>query len=184
MDSKPSTHDPNLEVTPGPSTHGALITERVIFKPSPIQGIGGFARVDLPAGTRILEYTGEKITKKQSLSRCEGNNEYIFALDDEYDLDGNVPGNPARFLNHGCQPNCEALLENGRIWLVSLRQVRAGEELTFNYGYDLEDYRQYPCSCRAPGCVGYIVAEEFFDLVRRRNIPKEFPVSAFRENTD
>lgn len=168
MDSNPSTRDLSLVVIPRPSTLDPLLTEQVIFKPSPIHGIGGFARVDLPAGTRIIEYTGEKITKKESLSRCQGNNEYIFALDDERDLDGNVASNPARFLNHSCQPNCEALLESGRIWLVSLRQIRAGEELAFNYGYDLEDYRQYPCSCGASGCVGYIVAEEFFDLLRRQ----------------
>ena len=166
MDSKPSTHDSSL-VTPPPPTLDPLATERVIFKPSPIHGIGGFARLDIPAITRIIEYTGEKISKNESLSRCEGNNEYIFALDDEDDLDGNVPWNPARFLNHSCRPNCEALLEQGRIWVVSLRQIGAGEELTFNYGYDLEDYRQYPCSCGAPGCVGYIVAEEFFDHLRR-----------------
>jgi len=162
MDSKLSASNPGLAVD---------------FKPSPIHGIGGFARADIPAGTRIIEYTGEKITKEESLSRCERSNEYIFALDDEHDLDGNVPSNPARFLNHSCQPNCEALLEDGRIWLVSLRQIRAGEELTFNYGYDLEDYRQYPCSCGTKGCVGYIVAEEFFDSLRRSNLSGEFPES-------
>jgi len=148
------------------STPDPLITERVNFESSPIHGTGGFAREDIPPGTRIIEYTGEQITKKESLSRCEQNNEYIFALDDEYDLDGNVPSNPARFLNHSCEPNCEALLENGRIWIVSLRQIRAGEELTFNYGYDLEDYRQHPCCCGALGCIGYILAQEFFDYVR------------------
>ena len=151
----------------GGSTLNPLVTEQVIFQPSLIHGVGGFARAEIPVGTRIIEYTGEKITKKESLSRCEHNNEYIFALDDTHDLDGNAPSNPARFLNHSCEPNCEALLENGRIWMVSLRQIRAGEELTFNYGYDLEDYRQYPCFCRASGCVGYIVAEDFFDLLRR-----------------
>jgi SET domain-containing protein len=157
------------EIIPRPSTLDPLITAWIIFQPSPIHGTGGFARAEIPAGARIIEYTGEKITKSESLSRCEHSNEYIFGLDDEHDLDGNVPWNLARFLNHSCQPNCEALLEQGRIWMVSLRQIRAGEELTFNYGYDLEDYRQYPCSCGAPRCVGYIVAEEFFDLLRRRN---------------
>ena len=143
-------------------------TEQLLFHLSPIQGTGGFARHDIANGTRIIEYLGEKITKEESLVRCEKNNEYIFALGDTEDLDGNVDWNPARFLNHSCAPNCEAQLEDGHIWVVAIREIRAGEELTFNYGYDLEDYREHPCKCGAPGCVGYIVAEEFFEHVRRQ----------------
>lgn len=143
-------------------------TKFVLFRSSPIHGIGGFAWNDIPAETRVIEYVGDKITKQESLARCERNNEYIFALDEERDLDGNVSWNPARFLNHSCAPNCEARLEEGRIWVVAIREVRAGEELTFNYGYDLESYREHPCSCGASGCVRYIVAEEFFGEVRRQ----------------
>jgi hypothetical protein len=145
-------------------------TERVIFKPSPIHGMGGFARAEISAAARVIEYVGEKITKQESLARCERNNEYIFALDDEYDLDGDVSWNPARFLNHSCEPNCEAQLIAGRIWVVAIREIKAGEELTFNYGYDLEDYREHACGCGARGCVGYIVAEEFFEQVRRQRM--------------
>jgi len=143
-------------------------TELLVFKSSPIHGMGGFARVEIACGVRVIEYVGEKITKLESLARCERNNEYIFALDDEYDLDGDVSWNPARFLNHSCEPNCEARLERGCIWVVAIREIRAGEELTFNYGYDLADYAEHPCGCGAPGCVGYIVAEEFFEHVRRQ----------------
>jgi SET domain-containing protein len=144
-------------------------TDHVVFKPSPIHGVGGFACMNIPAGTRILEYKGEKISKKESLTRCEGNNEYIFALDEEYDLDGNVSWNPARFLNHSCAPNCEAVLDEGQIWIVGIRNITAGEELTFNYGYELEDWREHTCCCGAIGCVGYVVAEEYFDYVRRQS---------------
>ena len=140
-------------------------TELIAFRPSPIHGLGGFTKVGIAQGTRIIEYVGERISKSESLRRCEGNNGFIFALNDEGDLDGNVAWNPARFLNHSCAPNCEAELEEGGIWIVALRDIRAGEEITFNYGYDLVDYREYPCRCGAPGCVGYIVAEEFFDHV-------------------
>ena len=115
-----------------------------------------------------MEYVGERISKTESLRRCEQNNEYIFALNEEQDLDGNVAWNPARFLNHSCAPNCEAELEDGRIWIVATRDLRAGEEITFNYGYDLVDYREYPCRCGSPHCVGYIVAEEFFEHVLSR----------------
>jgi hypothetical protein len=140
----------------------------VVFQSSRIHGTGGFARVDIPSGTRVIEYVGEMISKQESLARCERSNEYIFAIDDEHDLDGNVDWNPARFLNHSCEPNCEAQFVDGRIWLVAIREIKAGEELTFNYSYDLTDYREHPCQCGEKTCVGYIVAEEFFEHVRRQ----------------
>jgi uncharacterized protein len=79
-----------------------------------------------------------------------------------------VPWNPARFINHSCMPNCEASIEDGRIWITALRDIEPGDELTFNYGYDLDDYKGYPCRCGTSECVGFIVAEEFFDHVRRQ----------------
>ncbi len=136
--------------------------------PSGIHGLGGFAAQPISRGTKVLEYVGNKISKQESLERCAGNNEYIFALNEREDLDGNVDWNPARYLNHSCAPNCEALVHEGRIWIVATCDIAEGEELTFNYGYDLEDYREYPCRCGAPNCVGYIVAEEFFDYIRTR----------------
>ncbi len=145
-------------------------TELISFRRSRIHGVGGFARRGIPAGTRLIEYVGEKITKAESLRRCEANNPYIFTLDDEHDLDGSVEWNPARFLNHSCAPNCETELdeEEGEVWVLALRDLTAGEELSFNYGYDLSEYREHTCRCGAPECVGYIVAEEFFAHVRRQ----------------
>ena len=141
-------------------------TDLVVFSRSPIHGIGGFARRDIPKDARVIQYVGEKIDRHESLRRCEADNEYIFRLNEELDVDGNVEWNPARFINHSCAPNCDAELNQGEIWIVANRDIRAGEELTFNYGFDLEDYRNYPCRCGASECVGYIVAEEFFDHVR------------------
>jgi uncharacterized protein len=138
---------------------------RVVFKQSLIHGTGGFASVDIGVGARVIEYVGERISKAESLSRCELNNTFIFALDDQCDLDGSVNWNPARFLNHSCAPNCEARWEEGRIWIVAMRDIRVGEELTFNYGYDLDEYREHPCGCGDAACVGYMVAEEFFPHV-------------------
>jgi len=140
----------------------------VEFRGSAIDRLGGFARTDIPMGARVIEYVGEKITKAESLRRCEANNEYIFTLDDEHDLDGNVPWNPARLLNHSCAPNCEAELDEGRVRVIALRDIRPGEELTFNYGYDLENYREHLCRCGNSECVGFIVAEEFFEHVRKQ----------------
>ncbi|HVV01272.1 MAG TPA: SET domain-containing protein-lysine N-methyltransferase [Verrucomicrobiae bacterium] len=139
------------------------------FSSSRIHGTGGFAIQEIPPGTRIIEYEGERITKSESLRRCESGNQFIFALNDREDLDGNIPANPARFLNHSCSPNSEAVLEEGRIWIVSTRGISRGEEVTFNYGFDLIDYREHPCHCGARNCVGYIVAEEFFDCVPPRS---------------
>jgi uncharacterized protein len=138
------------------------LNELVDFRNSPIHGTGGFARVDIPNGTNVVEYVGRKIDKVESLRQCELENPFIFTLDDQYDLDGNVDWNPARLLNHSCSPNCEALDDEGRIWIVACRDIKAGEEITFNYNYDLVDYKDNPCRCSSPNCVGYIVAEEFF----------------------
>jgi|ERR1035437_942843 SET domain-containing protein len=148
--------------------HHVAETELVLFRGSSIHGTGGFAKTTVRKGTPILEYLGERINKGESLRRCERNNEYIFTLNDEQDLDGNVAWNPARFINHSCAPNCEAEKDADRIWIVATRDIRAGEEITFNYGYDLEDYKDYPCRCGSPNCLGYIVAEEFFEHVLSR----------------
>ena len=146
-----------------------LIHSLVDFRPSAIHGLGGFAVTPIPIGSRVIEYVGDRITKAKSLERCALNNPAIFYLDDDWDLDGSVKWNPARFLNHSCSPNCDAERMDGRIWIVARRQIRPGEEITFNYGYDLEHYREHPCCCGAAGCVGFIVAEEFFDALRARH---------------
>jgi SET domain-containing protein len=136
------------------------------FKKSPIHRLGGFAKTEIPVGTQVIEYVGEKITKDESIRRCEANNHFIFALNDREDLDGNVDWNPARYINHSCAPNCEVEWDGSHLWLVAKRDIKAGEEVTFNYGYDLVDYREHPCTCGSEECVGYIVAEVFFEAVR------------------
>ena len=117
--------------------------------------------------TWLIEYVGERIDKAESAKRCGEDNRYIFHLDDDFDLDGGVGWNPARWINHSCSPNCEAQLVDGHIWIVAIRPIHSGEEITFNYSYDLEEYRDHPCRCGAADCVGFIVAEEFFDHVRQ-----------------
>jgi len=138
------------------------------FRPSIIHGLGGFAVTTIPAGSRVIEYVGERITKEQALECCSRDNSFIFCLDETWDLDGSVDWNPARLLNHCCEPNCDAENIEGHIWVVARRPIQPGEEITYNYNYDLEDYREHPCRCSSPQCVGYIVAEELFDLLRSR----------------
>lgn len=159
-----------------PAKDGANLpaeTEWVRFRQSSIHGLGGFAKTDLPLGRTLLEYVGEKIDKAESIRRCERNNVFIFSLNEQFDLDGDVPWNPARFINHSCSPNSEAQLVDDRIWLVAARDIGAGEEITFNYGFDLENYRDYPCACGSPNCVGFIIGEEFFEHVRKQNAQSE-----------
>jgi SET domain-containing protein len=148
-------------------------TELVVFKNSAIHGTGGFARCDILSGNALMEYVGEKIDKQESIRRCEANNVFIFFLNENQDIDGNVSWNPARWLNHSCSPNAEAELANDRIWLLAKRDIESGEEITFNYGFDLENYREYPCRCGAPNCVEFMVAEEFFDQVRTATALRE-----------
>ena len=136
--------------------------------PSPIHGRGVFAQTALRRGRRVLEYVGEKISKAESARRCQRQNWCIFTLDEEFDLDGDFEWNPARCVNHSCAPNCEAEYVGGRIWITALRDIQPGEELTFNYGYELEAYQEHPCRCGAAECLGFIVAAEFFGQLRRR----------------
>jgi uncharacterized protein len=155
---------------PSSCSTGAAENPFVRFTDSTIHGTGGFARCEIPAGTPIIEYVGERIDKAEAQRRCEADNRYIFCIDETWDIDGSVAWNPARFINHSCAPNCEAELDEdeGRIWINAIRDIKAGEELSFNYGYDLADYEDHPCRCGTKECVGYIVAEEHFAHVRQR----------------
>lgn len=152
----------------------------IVVKNSRIHGKGVFAKKDIPEGTRIIEYIGEKITKAEGDRRekmqCEAAKKdkkkgsvYVYELNKKYDLDGNFPYNPARLINHTCEPNCEADIIRGRIWVIALRNIKKGEELSYNYGFDSEDYEDHPCKCGKKKCVGYVVAEEDWgDLPKKR----------------
>ncbi len=124
--------------------------------------MGGFALRKIRKGAPIIEYVGEKVTKEEGTARCTADNPFIFCLDDEVDVDGDVTWNPARYLNHSCAPNAEAEIFDDQIWIMARRDIQEGEEITFNYSYDLENYEEHPCKCGAASCVGYMVAEEFF----------------------
>jgi uncharacterized protein len=145
----------------GSCSNGAGERKELQVGPSRIQGSGLFAQSAVAEGERIIEYTGQRISKTESVQRCSDGNHFIFDLDHEYDLDGSVDSNLARFINHHCSPNCTVELIDGRLWVIAARNIAAGEELSYDYGYDLSDYRDFPCNCGGPNCVGYIVAEEF-----------------------
>lgn len=139
------------------------------FGKSRLHGVGVFARDFIPQGERLLEYVGERITKAEAARREERRRiraaaggdacVYIFELNRLHDLDGDVPGNPARRINHSCAPNCAAESDGRRIWIVAQRDLAPGEELTYDYGFRLADARRHPCRCGAEECVGFIVAK-------------------------
>ncbi|MCC7376699.1 MAG: SET domain-containing protein-lysine N-methyltransferase [Verrucomicrobiales bacterium] len=153
---------------PAPTPKREPVNEWLELGHSGIHGRGGFARCLIPAGTSIIEYVGDRVDKAESSRRCEDGNPFIFTINTEWDIDGNVDWNPARFLNHSCAPNCEAQQEEDRIWIVALRDIEPGEELTFNYGYDISEWRDYPCGCGATSCLGFIVAAEHHVQVRQQ----------------
>ena len=151
--------------------------ELYFIEDSKVHGMGIFAKKDIKKGAKIIEYVGDKISKEEAEKRAErqlelslGNKEcgavYIFELNDEFDIDGNVEWNPARYMNHSCEPNCEIEIEDDRIWIIALRDIKKGEELNYNYGYDLEDFKEHICKCGAGRCIGYIVDEDHWDKVK------------------
>lgn len=142
----------------------------VEFRDSGIHGMGGFALCKIKKATPIIEYVGHRITKAEAAVRVAAENPFIFCLDDESDVDGDVTWNPARFLNHSCEPNAEAEIFGDQIWIMALRNIQPGEEITFNYSYDLENHEDHPCRCGAAKCVGYMVAEEFFPKFGREAV--------------
>ncbi|HCT59133.1 MAG TPA: SET domain-containing protein-lysine N-methyltransferase [Gemmatimonas aurantiaca] len=138
---------------------------------SGIQGFGGFATQAIPAGTRIIEYAGERLTPAESEARYpdtlgERHHTFLFAIDDEVVVDAAVNGNEARFLNHSCAPNCDAVIDDGRIWIESIHDIEVGEELVYDYAYILEERhtpaakKRFPCYCGAITCRGTILAKK------------------------
>lgn len=146
---------------------------------SDIHGRGVYATRFIPKDTRIIEYVGERVGKKESERRGNAQHArsletgdaavYIFTLNDEFDLDGNLPWNTARLINHSCEPNCEAQIDRLRIFIHALRDIQPGEELTFDYGFDVDCYEDHRCLCGKSGCVGYIVSrEQWAELEKRK----------------
>jgi SET domain-containing protein len=157
----------------------------ICSRDSAIHGRGVYAQCDIPDKTRVIEYTGQRITKaeakrreQQRLARQKRGGDdcvYIFDLNTKHDLDGRSTRNIARLINHSCAPNCRADNIGGHIWIVARRAIAAGEELTFDYGFPYAEWRLHPCRCGSPRCVGFIVNKDQRWRVRRllRGIRKE-----------
>jgi len=159
-------------------TRSKATTHRWIYpRQSSIHGRGVYAKCIIPRDTRVVEYTGERITKAEARRREEQRLErqrrggddcvYIFDLNKKYDLDGRSTRNIARLINHACTPNCRAETMRGRIWIIARREIAADEELTFDYGFPYKEWRLHPCRCGTARCVGFIVNKPQRWRVRR-----------------
>lgn len=146
-------------------------TQPFELRRSDIQGRGAFATRLIRRGQRIIEYTGERIGDAEADRRYDDekmsrHHTFLFIVDDTVIVDAAVGGNDARFINHSCDPNCEAVIERKRIFIYALRTIRPGEELAYDYQYERttdhtdDDEVFYKCKCGAPNCRGTILAPE------------------------
>ena len=144
------------------------------LRTSAIQGTGAFATRAIKKGTRLIEYTGQRISWRTADKRYDDDkmgrhHTFLFTVDDKVVIDGARDGNDARFLNHSCDGNCEAIDDRKRIFIEARRNIRAGEELLYDYQYErtdehtAEDEAFYACRCGAAKCRGSILAPKKSD---------------------
>lgn len=128
---------------------------RLSVRPSAIHRWGVFADESIPAGRKVIEYTGERISRREAGRRAAGSLSYLFALNESWWVDGAVGGSGAEYINHSCDPNLRAQPARGHVLYVSKRRIEAGEELTVDYQF-LPDDRKIACQCGASNCRGTI----------------------------
>jgi SET domain-containing protein len=140
---------------------------RIVVRRSGIHGKGVFAIAYIPGGTRLIEYKGERISDEESDDLDTGSTHtFLYMLDDNRVIDGGRNGNSARWINHSCEPNCEGVEEDGRVFIDALCPIEAGEEITIDYNLYLEVRytaalkREYACGCGALQCRGTMLASK------------------------
>ncbi len=140
-----------------------------IVRRSAVAGRGAFARRDIKKGERLIEYLGERISHATADARYEdetmrSHHTFLFSVSRRTVIDASVGGNDARFINHSCDPNCEAVIERSRVFIYARRPIAAGEELFYDYAYERdgtetsEDEARYACRCGTARCRGTILA--------------------------
>jgi SET domain-containing protein len=141
------------------------------LRTSEIQGTGAFAIRTIRKGTRIIEYLGQRVSwrtadKRYDDEKMSRHHTFLFTVDDKTVIDAAVNGNDARFLNHSCDGNCEAITDRKRIYIEARKSIKAGEELLYDYQYErtedhtAADEKFYACRCGSPNCRGSILAPD------------------------
>lgn len=151
-----------------------------IVRRSKIQGKGAFAVRKIRKGTRIIEYAGKRIHPDDEATyydedAMDRHHTFLFGVDKKTTIDGGQEGNEARFINHSCDPNCEALIENKRVYIFAKRTIYPGEELGYDYHFEVDGpitrklISFYPCRCGTEKCRGTIL---ILPRNKRHLIPK------------
>jgi len=127
----------------------------MILRKSPIHRYGVYAGERIPKRRKVIEYTGERISRNETKRRGVGTLTYLFTLDHYWTIDGSVGGSGAEYINHSCEPNLQAWVFKGHILYMSKRRIAKGEELTVDYHFSTK-IDEVPCRCGAPKCRGTI----------------------------
>lgn len=154
---------------PRPAASAARGGRRIQVRRSGVHGKGVFAVQTLKKGETLIEYTGEVIDWPEALRRhphdpTDPNHTFYFSIDAEHVIDAKVGGNAARWINHACQPNCEADETEGRVFIKALRAIKPGEELFYDYGLTIDERytpklkKQYECRCGSTRCRGTMLS--------------------------
>lgn len=141
---------------------------------SSIHGRGVYAVAPIKKGTRIVEYLGERISHAEADRRYEQKGEddghtFLFIASNRTVIDAGVNGNDARFINHSCKPNCETVIEGSRVFIDAIRNIKPGEELSYDYQLtwestdEPEELALYACRCGAKKCRGTMLDREPVD---------------------
>lgn len=147
----PAAHQPKLD----PKYCGFKLR----LAPSAIHRWGVYAEERIPPQRKVIEYTGERISRKETKRRGERPLHYLFTLDNYWTIDGAVGGSGAEFINHSCAPNVRSRIVKGHILYISQKWIEVGEELTVDYHFP-KDVEKVVCSCGAPTCRGTINLKE------------------------
>ena len=148
---------------------------KIVARRSAIHGNGVFAVAPIAKGERIVEYKGRRRTHEEVDNDVTGDPDsghtFLFTLNDEYVIDANYEGGVARWINHSCSPNCEAVLEEAdgddrtkdRVFIEAIRDIKPGQELSYNYGITLEEKHTpelkkiWECRCGSRNCTGTLL---------------------------
>lgn len=148
-------------------------------------GKGAVAAVDIPKGTQIIKYKGKLVSKELGEKLSDKHRDiitpigtgtlWLFTLDPNHDIDGSRQANEAKYINHSCEPNCEAInYDDEEIWIESIRDIKAGEELNYDYGFNEPDER-FPCFCGSKNCREWIVEPEYkFKPSEKQDLKQEY----------
>ena len=169
-------------------------SRRIQTRRSGVHGKGVFALQDLAEGETLIEYVGEVITWKEALRRHphdpqDPNHTFYFHIDETHVIDAKHGGNSSRWINHSCKPNCEADESNGKVFIKALRNIKAGEELFYDYGliidakYTKKLLAEYPCWCGAKSCRGTLLAPKDKNLMAGKKTDKKTEKKADKKNS-